>query len=250
MAALFRTSNVPGILQIDCGASEAFAPPSYPTFLFYNPYTLAKEIVINLGSNTNHLYDAVRGVFLTTNVSGTTTLTLQPDSAVVLVQCPATGALSQVSHKLLLGGVVIDFANGTQDTDGDSLPDWWETRYYGNITNALPQAAASNGFNNLQCYWLGLDPNDSTSTFKAQAASQPGTDYPIIRWNSVGGKTYVVEYANSLSSGTSFTVALTTVETNAAPGVQGIASFVDDYTLTAGPPGPSGRYYRIRWVAP
>ena len=250
MAALFRTSNVPGILQIDCVASEPFAPPSFPTFLLYNPYSSAKEVVIDLGSNTNHLYDAVRGAFLATHVTGTTTVTLQPDTALVLVECPATGALSQFGRKLLLGGVVIDFNNGTQDTDGDGLPDWWESRYYGNITNALPQAAASNGFKNLQCYWLGLDPNDSGSTFKAQATRQPGTDYPVVRWNSIGGKIYVVEYANSLSSGTSFIPAQTITETNVAAGVETITTFVDDYTLTAGPPGPSGRYYRIRWVAP
>jgi hypothetical protein len=38
MAALYQTSNVPGILQIDCMATEAFPPSAYPTFLLYNPY--------------------------------------------------------------------------------------------------------------------------------------------------------------------------------------------------------------------
>jgi len=251
MAALFRTSNVPGILPIDCLASETLPPPAHPTSLLYNPYAVAKSVSINIGAATNHLYDAVVGVFLATNVTGNTLLTIQPDTAIVLVECPATGALSQVGQKLLAGGVVIDYRNGSQDTDGDGLPDWWESRYYGNHTNAPAQSAAANGFNNLQCYWLGLDPTNPRSTFKAQAALPPGGEYPVITWSSVGGKTYALEYASALDiSGTSFTQALVITETNVPPGVEGTASFVDDFTRTGGPPGFSGRYYRVRWIGP
>ena len=53
MAALFQTSNVPGILQIDCVATEAFPPPACPTFLLYNPYAVAKQVTINVGPNAN-----------------------------------------------------------------------------------------------------------------------------------------------------------------------------------------------------
>jgi hypothetical protein len=251
MAALFRTSSVPGILQIDCQASEAFPPPGFPTSLLYNPYAAAKQVALDVGSNSIHLYDAVVGAFVATSVTGTATLTIQPDTAIVLVQCPATNALTQVSQKLLVNGVVIDYWNGSQDTDGDGLPDWWESRYYGNPTNALPQGAAANGFNNLQCYWLGLNPTDPRSTFKAQAALQPATGWPLITWNSVGGKTYALEYSGSLApSGSGFAQALTLTETNVPAGVEGTATFVDDYTLTGGPPGVTGRYYRVRWVGP
>jgi hypothetical protein len=251
MAALFQTSNVPGILQIDCLATEAFPPPAFPTFLLYNPHATSQQVTINVGSNPNHLYDAVAGAFLATNVTGSTTLTIQPDRAVVLVQCPVTGALSQSGQKLLTAGIVIDYSNGSHDTDGDGLPDWWESRYYGSITNAPPQGATPNGFNNLQCYWLGLDPTNPRSTFQVQAVHQPGTSYPLITWNSVGGKTYAVEYASSLSfSAPGFTQALTLTETNLPAGVAGTATFVDDYTLTGGPPGNNGRYYRVRWLGP
>ena len=251
MAALFRTSNVPGILSIDCVASEAFPSPAFPTFLYYNPYAVAKQVTLNPGSGAIHLYDAVVGAFVAANVTGSATLTIQPDTPLVLVQCPATAALSQVGPKLLVAGVVIDYWNGSHDTDADGLPDWWESRYYGNITNALPRGAAANGFNNLQCYWLGLDPTNPRSTFKAQAAHQPGTGYPLITWNSIGGKSYALEYADVLvSSSTGFTQALTLTETNVPAGVDGTATFVDDYTLTGGAPSANGRYYRVRWVGP
>jgi hypothetical protein len=251
MAALFQTSNVPGILQIDCVATEAFPPPAFPTLLLYNPHAAAKQVTIKVGSKTNHLYDAVSGAFLATNVTGTTTVTVQPDGAVVLVQCPASGGLSQSGQKLLIAGVVIDYWKGSHDTDDDGLPDWWESRYYGSVTNALPHGAAANGFDNLQCYWLGLDPTNPRSTFKARAAREPGTDYPLITWDSVGGKSYAVQYADNLASpAAAFSQALAWTETNVPPGVEGTSTFVDDYTLTGGPPGPDGRYYRILWLGP
>jgi hypothetical protein len=250
MAALFQTSNVPGILQIDCLATEAFPPPCYPTSLLYNPYAAAEQVTINVGTNACHVYDAVAGVFVATNVTGNVSVTIPPDAAVVLAQCPATGVISQAGQKLLVSGIVIDYWNATNDTDGDGLPDWWESLYYGNPTNALPQTIAANGFSNLQCYWLGLNPLDPNSTFKVQAASQPGTGYPQISWNSIGGKTYAVEYANSLASPTAFTQALSMTETNVPAGVESNLTFVDTFTLTGGPPGLNGRYYRVRWIGP
>jgi hypothetical protein len=250
MAALFQTSSVPGILQIDCLATEAFPPPCYPTSLLYNPYAVAEQVTINVGTNASDVYDAVAGVFVATNATGNVSVTIPPDAAVVLAQCPATGVVSQAGQKLLVSGIVIDYWNATRDTDGDGLPDWWESLHYGNATNALPQTIAANGLSNLQSYWLGLDPNNPLSTFKAQAVSQPGTGYPQISWNAIGGKTYSVEYANSLALPAAFTVALTVTETNVPAGVGSTETFVDNYTLTGGPPGANGRYYRVVWDAP
>jgi hypothetical protein len=250
MAALFQTSNVPGILQIDCLATEAFPPPCYPTSLLYNPYAVAEQVTLNVGTNVSHVYDAVAGVFVATNVTGNVNVTIPPDAAVVLAQCPAASVISQTGQKLLLSGIVIDYWNATNDTDGDGLPDWWESLYYGNPTNALPQTIAANGFSNLQCYWLGLDPTNPLSTFRTQVVLQPGTGYPQISWNSIGGKTYIVEYANSLALPIAFTQALTVTETNVPAGVMSTQTFVDNFTLTGGPPGPGGRYYRVTWDAP
>lgn len=121
------------------------------------------------------------------------------------------------------------------------------SRHFATSTNAFPWASAANGFSNLQCYWLGLNPTDPDSTFRAQASLQSGTGYPQIRWASVGGRRYAVEYADSLVvSGASFIPVLTVTETNVAAGVESTATFVDDYTLTGNPPGAKGRFYRIR----
>lgn len=250
LAALFQTSNVPGILQIDCLATETMPPPAYPTFLFYNPYGVKQAITVNIGPEATHLYDAATGTFIATNVTGSASISILPDHAVVLVQCPASGVPSQGGQKLLISGVVVDYQYAGLDTDEDGLPDWWESLYFGNPTNAAPQAAAANGFNNLQCYELGLNPLNPASTFAVQAGVQPDTDYPRITWNSVGGKTYAVQYANHLGGGiSSFAQALTVTETTVAAGVETTNSFVDDYSLTGGS-FTNSRFYRVMLVYP
>jgi len=251
MAALFQTSNVPGILQVDCVATEAFPPAAYPTYLFYNPHAVSQQVTLSVGTEPKDLYNMITGAFQATNVSGTGTFMLAPDSAAVLALCPATNALSQSGQKLLSGGVVIDYWNGLLDSDNDGLPNWWESRYYGNLTNAFPQGVAANGFSNLQCFRLGLDPNNPLSTFRASMHFQNGSGYPQLTWSSVGSRTYAVEYANTLAgSGTNFIQAVTMNETNVPAGVESTETFVDDWTVTGGPPGPDSRFYRVRLVNP
>ena len=54
----------------------------------------------------------------------------------------------------------------TPDADGDNLPDWWETLYYGNATYAAPDSICSNGLNTLmEAYISGIDPTDPDAVF-------------------------------------------------------------------------------------
>jgi len=52
----------------------------------------------------------------------------------------------------------------TIDTDGDGIPDWWMTQYFGHSTglasdNSLaPDSAAGDGISNLQKYLTGQNP--------------------------------------------------------------------------------------------
>jgi hypothetical protein len=251
MAALFRTSNVAGLLQIDCVATEAFAPPAYPTHLLYNPYSTATQVNVTIGTNAARLYDAVAGAFVATNAIGSANVTILADTAAVVVECPAAGVVSQAGQKLMVSGVVVDYWNGTLDSDADGLPNWWESRFYGNATNTLPQGQALNGFNNLQSFHLGLDPSDPFSSFRATAGFEAGTGRPQITWTSVGARTYAVEYADGVGvAGISFTQALTMTETNVPAGVASTERFIDDSSLTGGPPAAGSRFYRVRLVSP
>jgi len=90
------------------------------------------------------------------------------------------------------------------DEDGDGIPDYWETFYYGGATNANPTATVSNGVNTvLQAYIAGLDPTDPAALFEISGLQQN-----VLWWNGVSGRVYNVYWTSNLLSG------FQTLETN------------------------------------
>ncbi len=100
------------VLRLDCLATDFFRPTACPTFLYFNPHAEAKGVELDVGEGTQDLYDAVSNRFLRRGVTGTATLTIPADGAVLLVIAPAGGTLTCDGRKTLIDGVVIDYNNG------------------------------------------------------------------------------------------------------------------------------------------
>ena len=86
------------------------------------------------------------------------------------------------------------------DSDSDGLPDEWERTYGFPIgENNATGDADGDGLTNLQEYQLGTHPKSATSFFKASLAPASGTPGTYqLSWNSVVGKTYVIEWSPDL----------------------------------------------------
>lgn len=106
---IIKTTNVEGILQLDCRATDYFAPPSYPTYFYYNPYNSDKKVQIDLGSESKDLYDTVPNQFIAKNIKGTQSFKITADSAAVIVIAPANGKLTHDGNKTLINNIVIDY---------------------------------------------------------------------------------------------------------------------------------------------
>jgi hypothetical protein len=86
--------------------------PSYPTYLYFNPYSVTKTVQIDLGSGSHDLYDAVSNSFLLSGVSGATTFDIPADAAVLAVITPAGGSVTYDLDKMLIDGIVADYRSG------------------------------------------------------------------------------------------------------------------------------------------
>ena len=108
LGGIESSTDVPGILQWDCLATDWFHPAAYPTFLFYNPYDQPKTVTIKLETPTS-LYDTVEGRLLAQNVKSSYKLHLKPDQSVVLVQVKPGARLKRKNGHLLADGIVVDY---------------------------------------------------------------------------------------------------------------------------------------------
>ncbi|MES2924165.1 MAG: LamG-like jellyroll fold domain-containing protein [Verrucomicrobiota bacterium] len=114
------------------------------------------------------------------------------------------------------------------DSDGDGLPDAWETTHFGDLSQTAADDFDHDGTSNGVEYRLGLTPNSGSSRFAA-ARSAAG----VIQWPSVTGVTFTIERSTTLAAGS------WTVLDAAIPGTAGTASYTD-------PSPPAGKaFYKV-----
>ena len=85
------------------------------------------------------------------------------------------------------------------DTDGDGIPDWWESLYFGGITNCLATGHAdSDVHSNVEEYIAGTNPTNGASFLSiTNCASMPSGFF--IQWQpSVSDREYSVHRTNDL----------------------------------------------------
>jgi hypothetical protein len=122
------------------------------------------------------------------------------------------------------------------DTDGDGIPDAWESQHGldpNNPADALLDSD-SDGLSNLEEYLSGTDPTDSQSRFAIIRITADDADGTLIEWSSVEGQLYSVERSTALDSG----FILIAPDLPATPPLNSILD------TTASGPGPY--FYRVR----
>ncbi len=97
----------------------------------------------------------------------------------------------------------IDSINVTDSLgDADTLPDWWEQYYFGDLSPNPDDPAANPDYTVWQCYVAGLDPTDPDALFELSNARN------ILGWNAVSGRVYTIYWTSNLLS------SFQTLETN------------------------------------
>lgn len=109
LGAIIDTTNIPGILKIDCNATDFFSSKELPTNLFYNPYKEVKSVSFNVGNTQVNLYDKVSKKYIEKNVAGNINLKLNGNEAMTLVSVPSHLKTSVKGRMLVAGNNIIDF---------------------------------------------------------------------------------------------------------------------------------------------
>lgn len=109
LASVVDTTNVCGILKINCNATDFFSECKFPTYLLYNPYFEKKNVRLNVGDREVNLYDQISGKVIRKNVSNMVEVSLSSDDVKLLVLVPSSTKIKVFGKQLLADGCIIDY---------------------------------------------------------------------------------------------------------------------------------------------
>ncbi|MBI1841918.1 MAG: lamin tail domain-containing protein [Verrucomicrobia bacterium] len=84
------------------------------------------------------------------------------------------------------------------DTDGDGLPDAWETSYFGDLSQSADDDYDHDGMTNLQEFLAGTDPKAPESRLKLDGVTIDLAGYHIS-FVAVAGRSYSIVYSDALN---------------------------------------------------
>lgn len=120
------------------------------------------------------------------------------------------------------------------DTDGDGLPDAWETKYFTNTIFATGTTDRDgDGASDLAEFHAGTLPNNASSVFRLTSL-QLGGPTNVLQWSSVSNRAYLVEFAPHITN------AIWTTLGSERLGIPPLNVITDT------PPAVTTRYYRVR----
>jgi hypothetical protein len=105
---IVNTTDVEGILALDCNATDFYSENKYPVFLFYNPYGEVRDVTYAAASSTD-LYDIVSKTYLTKGATGKVKISLPAREAALVVVLPAGTHLKADGSKIKAGNYVIAY---------------------------------------------------------------------------------------------------------------------------------------------
>ena len=109
---IVKETEIKGILGLDLLATDFYSQKVYPTYLFYNPYKLAKTILFKVPEGTKRrfdVYDAVAQRFIARNLAKGAKVHIAAQQSVVLVCVPSGKKLNVKNKQMLIDGVVVDY---------------------------------------------------------------------------------------------------------------------------------------------
>lgn len=106
--SIVKKTEVEGILQLDLNATDFYSNKAFPSWLFYNPYSIAHALSFKPVAKSD-IYNLITQEFIARNVSDSIQFTIPALQSAILVVIPAEQKTNVKRNQLQLAGQVIDY---------------------------------------------------------------------------------------------------------------------------------------------
>jgi hypothetical protein len=106
--AIVHTTEVEGILALDCNVTDFYAENRYPVILYYNPYTESKTVSYSSDEKVD-LFDTVSKKYLAKDESGEISITIPASEAVLVTVLPVGSILKNEGAKMKANDIIISY---------------------------------------------------------------------------------------------------------------------------------------------
>ena len=100
LGAIVDTTNVKGILKLDCNATDFYAPKPYPVYLYYNPFDEDKEVDYTSAQQVD-LFDIVAKEYVARNILEKGCFTIPAKATRVVVELPVETELTKEGQRIV-----------------------------------------------------------------------------------------------------------------------------------------------------
>ncbi|MFZ2323023.1 MAG: LamG-like jellyroll fold domain-containing protein [Ignavibacteriaceae bacterium] len=174
LGGIIDTTNVPMILKLDLLKTDYFHKNSFPSFLYYNPYSSEQSVIINLGNDSRDIYDAVSNTIMKSGVTGETSIVIPADAAIIAVLIPAGSTITYELDKSFVNDIIIDYSSGQTITNHPprikSLSTEKQTTVVGDSAR-------------IYCTAVDVDNDQLNYQWSVSGGSVSGTG-PIVNWST------------------------------------------------------------------
>jgi hypothetical protein len=106
--AIVNTTEIEGILALNCNVTDFYAENKYPVFLYYNPYEKLKNVSYSSDIRVD-LFDIVSKKYLAKGENGNVSIQLEAGEAALVVALPAGTHLKTEGTQIKAGNTVIAY---------------------------------------------------------------------------------------------------------------------------------------------
>ena len=128
---------------------------------------------------------------------------------------------------------------GDVDSDNDGMDDDWEMTCFGSLSRDGTGDFDGDGVSDLAEFKAGTNPKNDSSILRALTVTSLSDGSTTVYWSAVPGKTYQVQYKNSVSDANWFSLPGTMIAADST------AAKLDNTAAAS-----SNRFYRVMLVAP